>query len=253
MKFNIMKIFKKNKKFEKLYTDFSNKIYYLSKIKNIKKVHLKTFLKYKDINKGKNVVLIATGPSLKDFKPVENAVYVGVNKAFKYDKVSFDYLFLQDYSGAKDYIEDFLHYKEENTKKFLGITDSKYSSHCIIPEKYFSYKNVEKYYAMLCLIQKNIPLNITSSPLYDKFSIVFPAMQFILWTHPEKILLVGCDCNLNGYFDSKNPCNSLDVNNVLKGWEKMKTFVETYYPDIEIISVNPKGLKGLFKDEYTVK
>ena len=39
--------------------------------------------------------------------------------------------------------------------------------------------------------------------------------------------------------------------NPLYDWKKMKEFAELYYPDTEIISVNPVGLKGLFKDEFT--
>ena len=31
----------------------------------------------------------------------------------------------------------------------------------------------------------------------------------------------------------------------------LKDFVDDYYPDIKIISVNPVGLKGLFEDMYT--
>ena len=34
---------------------------------------------------------------------------------------------------------------------------------------------------------------------------------------------------------------------------EIKKFVETYYPETEIISVNPVGLKGIFKDLYQEK
>lgn len=33
-------------------------------------------------------------------------------------------------------------------------------------------------------------------------------------------------------------------------YQMMKTFAEVHYPDIEIISLNPVGLKGIFKDMY---
>ena len=33
-------------------------------------------------------------------------------------------------------------------------------------------------------------------------------------------------------------------------WKKLKEFADEKYPNTEIISVNPVGLKGLFKDEY---
>lgn len=35
------------------------------------------------------------------------------------------------------------------------------------------------------------------------------------------------------------------------GYARMKMFAKQYYPDTEIFSVNPVGLKGLFKDMYT--
>ena len=31
----------------------------------------------------------------------------------------------------------------------------------------------------------------------------------------------------------------------------MQIYVKNHYPDIEIISINPVGLKGMFKDVYT--
>ena len=34
------------------------------------------------------------------------------------------------------------------------------------------------------------------------------------------------------------------------GYARVKEFADHYYPDIEIISINPIGLQGLFKDIY---
>ena len=34
-------------------------------------------------------------------------------------------------------------------------------------------------------------------------------------------------------------------------WREFKRFVQVYYPETEIISVNPVGLKGIFRDVYT--
>ena len=211
--------------------------------------HKEVFPKYRNINNGKDVALIATGPSLKDFKPIENAVYVGVNKAFKYENVKFDYLFLQDYSGAtKTYIEDFCNY---DSKKFIGyISDYiQGAMQCIIPEKYSYYPNVERYYIAHPTEKSNFTFDIATQPFGDAYSIAFPAMQFILWTNPKRIYIVGCDCTEGGYHDS-NDKNVLATNEVIEGWKRMKEFAKTYYPDTEIISINPVGLKGIFKDEY---
>ena len=53
---------------------------------------------------------------------------------------------------------------------------------------------------------------------------------------------------LPNYLGLKNKYN---LNKMLTGYKKLKKFIDIYYPDIEIISVNPVGLKGLFKDVYT--
>jgi hypothetical protein len=72
-------------------------------------------------------------------------------------------------------------------------------------------------------------------------------MQFILYTHPEQIFLLGCDCSLNGHFyDQKQ---SLEVGPVIENWKRLKRFAQTYYPDTRIISVNPIGLKGVFEEQ----
>ncbi len=34
-------------------------------------------------------------------------------------------------------------------------------------------------------------------------------------------------------------------------YQEMKRFAQIHYPETEIISINPVGLKGMFKDIYT--
>lgn len=81
--------------------------------------------------------------------------------------------------------------------------------------------------------------------LYCKGSTVFAALQFALWTNPKRIYLVGCDCSNAGHFDNSN---GNDMGVLLEPYKKFKSFASTYYPETEIISVNPVGLRGLFKD-----
>ena len=213
--------------------------------------HLEVFPKYRNINEGKNVVLVATGPSAKAFEPIDNAVYVGVNRAFEIDSVNFDYLFLQDYSGAtKTYINNFMAYNADVTRKFVGyIVPIEISPQCVIPEKYSYYPNVERYYVCHPTRKSGFTFDISCQPFGDSYSVVFPAMQFILWTNPKRIYLVGCDCNTKGNLDCLEK-NFLEVGAVLSGWKRMKKFAEIYYPDTRIISVNPVGLRGLFEDVF---
>ena len=97
--------------------------------------------------------------------------------------------------------------------------------------------------------QPQFAYDISTQPLGCFGSIVFPALQFALWTHPKRIYLVGCDCTTNGYSYDKKDKNFLPVNTIIETYKKFKQFAQKYYPDVEIISINPVGLKGLFKDE----
>lgn len=211
-------------------------------------LHKEVFTKYRGINKNKKIVLIATGPMLEQFEPMKNVLYCGVNTAYKYDRVKFDYLFLQDYAGrTPSYIEDFVKYP---AKKFIGFLPDYIEPNSVIPVKYSNFEDVERYYAFHPKEKSNFTYDISSLPFADSYSVVFPAMQFLLWTNPKRIYLVGCDCSTSGYFNSSSD-NILLTDEVIKGWGKMKDFAKIYYPNTEIISINPVGLKGMFKDIYT--
>ena len=96
--------------------------------------------------------------------------------------------------------------------------------------------------------------DITKRPLNEWGSTTFAALDFALWTHPKRIFLVGCDCTTNGYFkEQKSPiATTKEGYEYFKyGWEQIKYYIYGHYPDVEIISINPIGLKGLYKDVYT--
>ena len=190
-------------------------------------LHSKTFSKYKNMFNGKNVVLVATGPTLKYFVPI------------------------QDY-GTKPYLETALEYK---AKKFYGILNKK--TEIIIPESVAIRHNAERYYTNYVKnpeINRDLDLvyDITTHPLTDYNSVVFSAIQFIAYANPKQLYLVGCDCNTAGQFNTKTP-NHLNLNCVKNGWQKTKEFMGIYSPETNIVSINPVGLTGLFNDEYTTQ
>lgn len=217
---------------------------------NVQTLHSQVFPKYKNCNKGKDLVLLATGPSLSNFKPIENAVYIGVNRAFEYENVKLDYVFIFDNSKpTPSYLSALNKYKGNNAKKFYGICSDFELLDCTISESDALEANAERFY-LHSVNSKNIPTyNIASEAFYNANSVVFPAMQFALWTNPKRIFIVGCDTNLSGYYNSDSK-NILKTKNVYKGWQNIKNFAQIFYPKTEIISVNPVGLKGMFKDIY---
>lgn len=240
--------------------DKFDKLFYI--VLPAQKKHPEVFSKYKDIYKGRDVVLCATGPTFNYYTPIPGAIHVGVNNAYKNKKVLLDYLFVQDGETIVEKgKEEILNYRGEFCKKFFGIHYLKPAEvdTVFISEKAVEQAYAERYYFLLHtdLPYSSIPIcnaDITTRPLNTWGSVSFPALEFILWTHPKRIFLVGCDNSFNGYFTKQDsPLNSTvnDYEIMYKGWLEIKKFIRGIYSDIEVISINPVGLKGIFKDIFT--
>lgn len=228
----------------------------LWQMQRVARLHNETFASFKNINNGKDVVIVCTGPSLNDFKPIKDAVYIGVNRAFAAKNLTLDYLFMQDYTGLKDYIEDSFPYKNKKLIRFYGIEPYGKIDNFIIPESIAIRHNAKRYYCHAsCSKTPDLPdifaYDLCTEELYSKGSTVFDALQFALWTNPKRIYLVGCDCSNAGHFNAKDSTQNFDI--LVEPYRLLKEFASVYYPETEIISVNPVGLKGVFKDLYQRK
>ena len=211
------------------------------------------FSKFKNIHNGYDIALIATGPSLDDFIPLENVIYIGVNGAVNYDKVAFDYLFIQDAFNQANNIDKFIKYNNIKCIKFMGDISHIYPNSAI-PGNIRESANAYNY--TVNSIDERFPLDLNISPMPRHHSIVFPALAFALWTNPKRIYLVGCDCAEIGYSKIEKKSSETLNKSIYKikiGWDEFKKFATEYYPDTKIISINPVGLKGMFLDKYTKK
>ncbi|MBR4592425.1 MAG: HAD-IA family hydrolase [Elusimicrobiaceae bacterium] len=223
--------------------------------------HQKAFAPYKAAFRGREVVLMGAGPTLQYFEPIANAVYVGCNRAFKYDKVAFDFLFSCDKVGIEKWYDDFFNYRKDTCVKFIG--DQNLGVGFQIPENKIPLENVYRYVTYAGIEEcSRFNMDIATSPLHNAATVTLQALQFILYTQPKRIYLVGIDCTAASkqYFvsDGQEYDNALRKENVkrldeinIRLYGDIKRFAEVYYPDTEIISVNPVGLKGLFTDIYT--
>ena len=228
----------------------------LWQMQRVARLHNETFASFKNINNGKDVVIVCTGPSLNDFKPIKDAVYIGVNRAFAAKNLTLDYLFMQDNTGLKDYIEDSFPYKNKKLIRFYGIEPTGVIDDFVIPESIAIRHNAKRYYCHAsCSKTPDLPdifaYDLCAEELYSKGSTVFDALQFALWTNPKRIYLVGCDCSNAGHFNAKDSTQNFDI--LVEPYCLLKEFASVYYPETEIISVNPVGLKGVFKDLYQRK
>lgn len=229
---------------------------YIAQMNVVTETHKKTFGEYKNKYSGKDIVIIAPGPSLNKYKKLENVINIGVNKACLCDKIKLDYFFAIDYLATKEYLDKLLEYPNKNLQIFLGVEAKRahnfqeFRIKVIMPEskilklkarKFFVYSKYPPY-------GTDFNVDIDKTWVVEGNSVIFSAIQFALFTNPKKIYLVGCDCT-SGYFDLKN--KKIKSNKTLiRIWKELREFARTYYPDTEIISVNPVGLKGVFKDLY---
>ena len=228
----------------------------VSKSLAVYNLHQKVFPKYKNINQGKDVVIVATGPTLNDYIPIKDAIHIGVNAACLQDKIKLDYLFVLDYKNIKPYIKNVINYRKNECKKFCGIFMNHFDS-LNIPDNVAQQMNAERYYLSYNAFDydENYYPDITISPLPSFWSTTFQALVFALWTNPKRLYIVGCDNTFGKRYDGtkRTVDNHLLEQHIIKidnGWKALKEFTQIYYPDIEIISINPVGLKGVFKDEY---
>lgn len=208
------------------------------------------FRKYMNCNIGRRVVIVGTGPTLKYYKPMENVIHIGMNGAWRRSDIQWDYYFAQDFDRRTVEHRDFI--ENVSCQFFLGrySQNNQGAKYCEAPVSYGLIRdNISHYFLDKCP-SREIYLDIAQHPLFCNGSVVFPALHFALYTNPEKIYLVGCDTTPKGYSyltnEKKIYDNAVSIWRV--GYARMKTFAEYYYPDTEIISINPVGLKGLFKD-----
>lgn len=238
--------------------------------------HQKIFPKYKGINKGKTVVVTGTGPSFDYYRPIPGAVHMGLNDSIFREDILYNYFFVSDYVNQTELFDKVLNYGND-LHTFFGIHYRR--KDCLIPEYLREKENVETFYTESYDYGLNgkvfentrkmvYPLDISLSPFKSYGTTLFIVFQFALWTHPDKIYLVGADCTSRHAksVNAKEICEKKLVGVgknqkvrevpynykwMVRPWKKLAEFAKSNYPDIEIVSINPVGLKGVFKDKYT--
>lgn len=221
-------------------------------------LHQKTFSKFKGINRGKDVLLVGAGPSLNHLEPIEGTVNVGLNRTFIFDKIKMDYLFAIDKVGIEQYYDGFINYRPDECIKFVG--DQNLGADFQIPEYVALESKALRYKTCTKLYPSDFTLDIDSEPLGNFCTVSLQAMQFILFTYPKRVYIAGIDCNMTkaGHFSGKsfdtskrNEDSQKNDDNSIIFWSRLKDFAACYYPDTEIVSINPVGLRGIFKEVWT--
>ncbi len=206
--------------------------------------------KYRGIFTGRDILIVGGGASLKYFdKLPKNTINIGINRAYKMKNIKFDYLFAQDNFPDKEDIEEFIKYGEDTCVKMLGIHPY-LANFSIKNDTICRIKNKELYVLNNRRPNKSLlPINISIEPLARFDGTVFAVLQFCLFANAKKIYLAGFDCNVSHMFTSD--VIAMDLTRQYEYWIQMKTYMDCIYNSCDIVSINPIGLKGLFKDVYT--
>jgi hypothetical protein len=218
----------------------------------IKKTHASTIKKCREIFEGKTVVLCATGPTSSIFTKIDEpcVIYVGVNSSIYNKNLPIEYYFAYDYSSSIDAVD----YLINNLKgKFYGINLDWIPA--IIPEKYRNNANLFYGIGKENFIEKMAAQNsnIEKSPIITFASIVLQASILLLSSGARKLYLVGCDCAEGRIItDTQSHSNSSKnhYESLILGWKAISQFIIKNNIKCDIISVNPRGLRGIFIDKY---
>ena len=204
-------------------------------------INNEAFLKFKNINYNKDVVLISSDESINNYINIENAIYVGINDSINNNNIKLDYYFCSKLEDIpKKYYECKIFYGlyDENTKDNF---DNK---------KYYNIENVIKYIIGNPYIKNNFVYDISSLPIPNFGDIIFTAIQFIFWTNPKTIYIAGYDIKKYLNFEVEN--NISLYRDTINLWRSLEIFRNNFYPNTNIISINPVGLSNIFKDIYNV-
>ena len=211
----------------------------------------KGFLNYKNIHRGKTGILFAPGPSIKKYKSIiddTESVNLGLSWIFREKEIlkKLNYYFFgsgyhyvagtyQTSPEVDDYREK-INSIDSKVQKFSSVYREGVPTGLgnITPEASEEI-NAIPFDCQSPHGHQNFITDIDSYRIFG-LSIIFPALQFMLYTGLSKIYLAGVDA---------------DIGNLSQKWKQAKDFIDSSYSNTKIISINPVGLKGYFEDVYT--
>jgi hypothetical protein len=220
---------------------------------------------FKNKHLKQSAVVFGTGPTLSKFSEEDvgnwdNCIKIGVNSMVYHEKMHLDYYFC-----GHDASKESWHYHNQLKRTLLDQIIHRSDIGQVFcatrvngqPNRYhFSDQESKTMGAINYGISSNsghehMKKDIDLHDLYNH-SIIFSSLQFALYTGVEKIFLVGCDCGggFSFMFPEKKFVSS-EARSIRRHWLEFEKFSSEHYPDVEILSIRPVGLKGLFGEKKT--
>jgi len=215
---------------------------------------------YHNVHAGRSAVLFLSGPTLAQYvEPEPDLVTCGVNTVM-FHRPELDYFFLQDVgraSHANSYVSRQSEYDafKPQIAKFYGSTLCKSLNGGGSTPYQFSHAKLIKYNDARIedpKVPADFSADLVNKPPAAAGSVAFPALQFLLWTGVKKIYVVGADITDNRRIGEDVAIQDYANQNHLGRWREFEKWVAAAYPDVEIIPLNPVGLKGMFSKKAAV-
>lgn len=220
------------------------------------------FSKFYNKHLGKEAVLFGTGPTLTDFDFNDidgwsETIKVGVNSMAYVDRIPLDYYFCGHDSSKESWhhhnqleksLFEQIKCRTDVTQKFCATRVNNRPHPLHFSDDEAARMGTLRYGITSLSGHQHIHKDIASHNLYNH-SIIFSALQFILYSGVKRVYLVGCDCG--GGFSFAFPeqsFSSSEAHSIYSNWVEFKKFLNNSYSDVEIVSIRPVGLKGLFID-----
>jgi hypothetical protein len=203
------------------------------------------FAEYRDRHAGKEAIVFATGPTLKAYDYLEDdgtRLKVGVNSMALRD-IALDYYFCGHVDGRSMPYLDGLSGLKVGIEKFGYVTLNGVSSAGWLSLDKAKSLGLKPYGLTT---QITFGQDISRSCLVNHL-IIFSALQFLVYTGVSKIYLVGSDATQLVSCDNYYLDNNRNIERVK---DVFKQFADSVCGEVDIVSINPIGLEGMFTDVF---
>ena len=231
-----------------------------------------------NIHEDRTCVIIGSGPSLNEsyhflkYAEEHNFLLLGTNQTLFDTHFNLDYHFLGDltaFSKFKLAKHKYINSSVKKSKIWFGSCVQTISAKCrkrrnnqVLSNDNLKYlKKCEQNDERWLILDKINNRTGLISPVRPnkslKHSTIFIVLEFALIMGFKKIYLVGCDCTGTNIYRPHEVMNYYDhtnkVSKLIEGWNLMYKFVKSYYPEVEIYSVNPVGLRDMIPEDLNIK
>lgn len=220
------------------------------------------FKPYKNKHMGEVAYIFGSGPTVNQFQEQEPGIYIAGNNAHRNpsirDKLSYIFFLYRGYQNYYnntstvygDYCQ-MIRDLPPNVRKFCCLNFHTTMDEPTVQHIRNEVSNVDFYRVDEFPPPRKI--DIETEKLWN-FSIVYGMVQFAVYAGFKKIYLVGCDCTAGYFFNPVYEGEHFHRYEYYTGkWVDMKHYLQAYHPEVQVVSINPVGISGLFEDIHTTR